>query len=78
MTDGVGRQYQMDRPPHDELGPDEDEIKQCDACGGYYTAGSWHYCSEGEHVGDVPEDVIDGVDGDILVASDGGEVIDDG
>ena len=50
----------LDRPPHDEIGPDPDEIERCDACGEYYRTEGWHRCPEGDHVGDVPEEVLEG------------------
>jgi len=47
-----------DMPPNDERGPDPDKVRECDACGGLWVESGWHYCRKGEHVGDVPVEVL--------------------
>lgn len=56
LTDG--RAIEMDRPGYDERGPPDESIEKCDACGSLYPADSWHRCPDGEHKGDVPEDLL--------------------
>lgn len=34
---------------HDEVGPADDEIVECD-CGGLYRKGGWHRCHDGTEV----------------------------
>jgi len=48
-----------DQPPYDEIGVDEDLIVECPACERLYVTDSWHYCTEGHHVGDVPASVLE-------------------